>query len=161
MSDQALPSGASIAVIGAGIVGVASACELARQGYEVVVYDPAPPGEAGPSRANAGHVAASDIYPLSTPGIHWKAMKMLLNRDGPLKIPLRDAVAQIPWFWRFWRTSQGKRFEAATSALSYLCSRTLTVPAATSACILTDLVSDSSEEQKYRPYAITRFSNTR
>ena len=126
MSDQALPSGASIAVIGAGIVGVASAYELARQGYEVVVYDPAPAGEAGPSRANAGHVAASDIYPLSTPGIHWKAMKMLLNRDGPLKIPLRDAVAQIPWFWRFWRTSQGKRFEAATSALSYLCSRTLT-----------------------------------
>jgi D-amino-acid dehydrogenase len=51
---------------------------------------------------------------------------MLLNRDGPLKIPLRDAVVQIPWFWQFWLTSQGKRFEAAISALSYLCSRTLT-----------------------------------
>lgn len=126
MSDQALPSGASVAVIGAGIVGVASACALARRGYEVVVYDPAPPGEVGPSRANAGHVAASDIHPLSTPGIHWKALNMLLNPDGPLKIPLRDAFAQIPWFWRFWRTSQGKRFETATSALSYLCRSTLT-----------------------------------
>ncbi len=126
MPDKALPSGASIAVIGAGIVGVASAYALARQGYEVVVYDPSPPGEAGPSRANAGHVGASDIHPLSTPGIHWKAMKMLMNPDGPLKIPVRGAIAQIPWFWRFWRTSQRQRFEVATSALSYLCSHTLT-----------------------------------
>jgi D-amino-acid dehydrogenase len=126
MAETTPSSGASIAVIGAGIVGVASACELARRGYEVTVYDPAPPGEAGPSRANAGHVAASDIYPLRAPGIHWKALKMLLNRDGPLKIPVRDAIAQIPWFWRFWRTSEAGRFAAAANALSYLCSRTLT-----------------------------------
>jgi D-amino-acid dehydrogenase len=126
MTDTPISSAASIAVIGAGIVGVASACELARRGYEVTVYDPEPPGEAGPSRANAGHVAASDIYPLSAPGIHWKALKMLLNRDGPLKIPVRDAVAHIPWFWRFWHTSRSERFEAATNALRYLCSRTLT-----------------------------------
>jgi len=82
MTDTTLPSGASVAIIGAGIVGVASACALARRGYEVVVYDLAPPGEAGSSRANAGHVAASDIHPLSTPGIHWKALKMLINPDG-------------------------------------------------------------------------------
>jgi D-amino-acid dehydrogenase len=125
MAKQALSSGASIAVIGAGIVGVASAYALARQGYEVVVFDPAPPGEAGSSRTNAGHVAASDIYPLSTPGIHWKALKMLVNPDGPLKIPLRDMLVHIPWFWRFWRTSQGKRFETATNALNNLCRSSL------------------------------------
>jgi D-amino-acid dehydrogenase len=126
MTDTTLPPGASVAIIGAGIVGVASACALARRGYEVVVYDPESPGEAGSSRANAGHVAASDIHPLSTPGIHWKALKMLINPDGPLKIPLRDSFAHIPWFWRFWRTSRGKRFETATRALSYLCGSTLT-----------------------------------
>jgi D-amino-acid dehydrogenase len=32
--------------------------------------------------------------------------------------------------------------------------------AATSACILTELISGSSEDPKYKPYAITRFSNT-
>lgn len=121
-----IPSGASIAIIGAGIIGVSSAFALSRQGYEVTVYDSDPPGEAGPSRANAGHIAASDIYPLSAPGIHWKAIKMLLNRDGALKIPLSEAIGQLPWFWRFWCTSHPERFETATRALSYLCSRTLT-----------------------------------
>lgn len=125
MTSSALPSGASVAIIGAGIIGVTSAYVLARRGYEVTVYDPEPPGEAGPSRANAGHVGASDIYPLSSPGIHWKALKMLMSRDGALKIPLGDAVGQLPWFWRFWRTSQPAQFETATRALSYLCSRTL------------------------------------
>lgn len=121
MYEAKLSAGASIAVIGAGIIGVASACALMRQGYEVTVYDPEPPGEAGPSRANAGHIGASDIYPLSTPGIHWKALKMLMDSDGALKIPANEALAQIPWFWRFWRTSHGKRFDEATNALSYLC----------------------------------------
>ena len=69
MAETILSSEAPIAVIGAGIVGVASACELARRGCEVTVYGSAPPGEAGPSRANAGHVAASDIYPLSALGV--------------------------------------------------------------------------------------------
>lgn len=126
MTNSKLPSGASIAIIGAGIIGVSSAYALARRGYGVTIFDPEPPGEAGPSRANAGHIAASDIYPLSSPGIHWKALKMLMNQDSALKIPLGDAFAQLPWFWRFWRTSQPKHFEAATNALSYLCSRTMT-----------------------------------
>jgi len=111
--------------LGAGFQIGSSAYELARRGYEVVVYDPESPGEAGPSRANAGHRAASDIYPLSAPGIPWEALKMLTNRDGPLKIPIREAAAHIPWFWRFWRTSQGERFKTASRALTYLCSRTM------------------------------------
>jgi D-amino-acid dehydrogenase len=125
MNDNSLPSGASIGIVGAGIIGVASAFELSRRGYQVTVYDDNAVGEGGPSQANAGHIVGSDIHPLSTPGIHWKALKMLMNADAPLKIPLRDALAQIPWFWRFWRTSQGQRFLTATQALSYLSSHTL------------------------------------
>ena len=130
MSDKALASGASVAVIGAGIIGVATACALASRGYEVVVYDRSAPGEAGASRSNAGHIAASDIFPLSSPGIHWKALGMLLSRDGALKIPARDALAHIPWFWRFCCNSRRKPFEAATRALTYLCRSTLADTAA-------------------------------
>ncbi|MFT5657033.1 MAG: D-amino-acid dehydrogenase [Gammaproteobacteria bacterium] len=123
--SKPLPSGASIAIIGAGVIGVASAFELSQKGYQVVVYDDHAVGEGGPSKANAGHIAGSDIYPLSTPGIHWKALKMLLNADAPLKIPLADALKQASWFWRFWRTSQGQRFIEATKALSYLSTRAI------------------------------------
>ena len=55
MANAGVPQGASITVIGVGIIGVASAYQLGREGYEVTSYDPEPPGEAGPSRANAGH----------------------------------------------------------------------------------------------------------
>ena len=113
--------GSSVAIIGAGIVGVASACVLNRKGYEVTVFDPYYPGEGGSSKANAGHIGASDIFPLSTPGIHWKALKMLMDSDAPLKVPLKDFWPQIPWFWRFLLTSNENRFKKATDALSYLC----------------------------------------
>ena len=125
MSFNGIPLGSSVAVIGAGIVGVASACALMRQGYKVSIFDPSNPGEAGPSNANAGHIGASDIHPLSTPGIHWKALKMLIDPNAPLKIPLKGFWPQIPWFWRFWRTSHAKNFDAATKSLSYLCQSSL------------------------------------
>ena len=125
MTSNGIPLGSSIAVIGAGIVGVASACALMRQGYKVSIFDPSNPGEAGSSSANAGHIGASDIHPLSTPGIHWKALKMLMNSNAPLKIPFKEFWLQIPWFWRFWRTSHARNFESATKVLSYLCQNSL------------------------------------
>ncbi len=121
MAKSQTPLGSSVAVIGAGIIGIASACALNRKGYQVTVFDPSNPGEGGSSKANAGHIGASDIFPLSTPGIHWKALKMLVDSDAPLKVPLNDFWKQIPWFWRFLLTSNSRRFIAATDALSYLC----------------------------------------
>ena len=63
-----LPPGATIAVIGAGIVGVCCAAELAEAGYTVRLFDRAAPGTGGPSKANAAHIAVSEILPLATPG---------------------------------------------------------------------------------------------
>ena len=121
MPKSQIPLGSSVAIIGAGIIGIATACALNRKGYQVSVFDPSKPGEAGSSKANAGHIGASDIFPLSTPGIQWKALKMLMDSDAPLKVPLKDFWKQIPWFWKFLHTSKGKRFIASTNALSYLC----------------------------------------
>lgn len=121
MPKVQISPGSSVAIIGAGVVGMASACVLNRKGYEVTVFDPYYPGEGGSSKANAGHIGASDIFPLSTPGIHWKALKMLMDSDAPLKVPLKDFWPQIPWFWLFLLTSNENRFKKATDALSYLC----------------------------------------
>ena len=121
MPKVQISPGSSVAIIGAGVVGMASACVLNRKGYEVTVFDPYYPGEGGSSKANAGHIGASDIFPLSTPGIHWKALKMLMDSDAPLKVPLKDFWPQIPWFWQFLLTSNENRFKKATDALSYLC----------------------------------------
>ena len=51
-----LPKQVDVAVVGAGIIGVACALQLARQGKRVVVIDKQPPGH-GASFGNAGDVA--------------------------------------------------------------------------------------------------------
>jgi glycine oxidase len=52
-------SGARVAVAGAGALGSATALRLARAGFAVTVFDPAPPG------ANASGVAAGMLAPVS------------------------------------------------------------------------------------------------
>ena len=120
MLTSNVPLGSSIAVIGAGIVGITSACVLSQKGFHVSVYDTSDPGVAGASKANAGHIGSSDIFPLSTPGIQWKALKMLMDSDAPLKIPFKDFWSQASWFWKFLLTSHGHRFKSATDAISFL-----------------------------------------
>ncbi|WP_052248993.1 NAD(P)/FAD-dependent oxidoreductase [Leisingera sp. ANG-Vp] len=115
--------GASIAVIGAGIVGVASAFDLARRGYEVTVFDPAPPGQGGPSWRNAGQIGASDLQPLSTPGIALTGLRMMLQKDSPLRIPGLEKLRLLPWFWRFMATSRGDNYRHACAAMTTLASQ--------------------------------------
>lgn len=119
---MALPilPGAHVAVLGAGIVGAACAFELTRRGYRVTLVDRAPPGEGGPSKGNAAHVAGADILPLSAPDIAWTGLKMLMRRDGPLKIPAGEALRLAPWLWRFWRAGRGAAYERSVVAMAAL-----------------------------------------
>ena len=57
-----------VAVVGAGVVGVACAYELARAGADVVVLDAGRTGD-GASKGNTGWVTPSFAYPLAAPGV--------------------------------------------------------------------------------------------
>jgi 2-polyprenyl-6-methoxyphenol hydroxylase-like FAD-dependent oxidoreductase len=57
-----------IAVIGAGVVGLAIAEALLAQGHEVTLVDPAPPG-SGASYGNAGTIADYAVMPVGTPDV--------------------------------------------------------------------------------------------
>jgi D-amino-acid dehydrogenase len=117
MNHDPLPIGAGIAVIGAGIIGVSAAFALAERGYRVTLFDRDEPGRTGPSFGNAGHVVGSGIFPLATPGIGFEGLRMLMDPDGPLKIPPGYLGRITPWLWRFWRSSYGAAYETALAAL--------------------------------------------
>lgn len=88
-----------IAVVGAGLVGLASAHALANEGHTVVVVDREGPA-AGASRGNAGWIAHTDIDPIASPGMLKKVPGFLLDPVGPLAIRLPYLLPILPWLTR-------------------------------------------------------------
>ncbi|MGH8448826.1 NAD(P)/FAD-dependent oxidoreductase [Pseudomonas sp.] len=90
---------ADIAVIGAGIIGVACALQLARQGHRVVVIDPQAPG-MGASYGNAGHLATEQVFPIADVSILKRLPAMLMDPMGPLRLDWKYLPRALPWFVR-------------------------------------------------------------
>ena len=91
-----------IVVIGAGIVGAATALELVRAGHEVTILDPAEPG--GPQAASYGNgawLSPASVVPMSVPGLWRKGPSFLLDPTGPLTIRWRALPRLAPWLIRF------------------------------------------------------------
>lgn len=89
-----------IAVIGAGIVGVATAVWLARDGRKVTLIDRQAPGEAT-SYGNAGVLASASIVPVTVPGLIAKVPAMLLSPDSPLFLRWSYLPRMLPWLARY------------------------------------------------------------
>ncbi len=66
-----------IAVIGAGIIGVTTAYELAADGHDVTVFERRQAVASEASFANAGVVAAGDVSPWAAP---WMPMKVAADQ---------------------------------------------------------------------------------
>ncbi|HYJ39193.1 MAG TPA: FAD-binding oxidoreductase [Steroidobacteraceae bacterium] len=95
----------TIAVLGAGVIGSAIACALAREGRHVLLIDRAPPGEAGASFGNAGHIATELVEPLPSPELLFAFWRELFAFGGVLDIPLRRLLKFSPWAVRFARAA--------------------------------------------------------
>ena len=103
----------NVTVIGAGIVGMACACYLKRDGHDVTVIDPLPPGE-GCSKGNAGHISPGGCLPMAMPGVLSKVPGWLADPFGPVRIRWRYLPRAAPWLMRF--VGMGTREKAEVSA---------------------------------------------
>lgn len=92
----------SIAIIGAGIIGVNCAAQLQQQGYKVTLIDKEGIGE-GCSKGNAGHFATEQVFPLAEVNLLWQFPKLLLDPLGPMAISPRYFPTALPWFFKFIR----------------------------------------------------------
>ena len=90
-----------IAVVGAGLVGITSAYELASDGHEVTVFERRGSLAAESSFANAGVVAPAAIIPWALPDRHQRL------RSASIPSP-----ALLAWRWR-WRRAGGSRAQTA------------------------------------------------
>lgn len=108
-----------VIVVGAGVVGLSAALALQMRGMSVTVIDREGPA-AGASAGNAGALAFSDILPLASPGMLWKAPRWLIDPLGPLSVPPAYALKIAPWMLRFSRAcspAQVRRSTVAQTAL--------------------------------------------
>ncbi|MBB5539157.1 D-amino-acid dehydrogenase [Rhizobium giardinii] len=99
-----------IIVLGAGIVGVTSAYQLARAGHEVTVID----RQSGPaletSFANAGEVSFGYCSPWAAPDIPMKAMKWLFMEHAPLILRPRIDMSMLTWMAQMLRNCTSARY---------------------------------------------------
>lgn len=109
----------TVAVIGAGIVGVCSALYLQREGFNVELIDAKGIGE-GCSKGNAGHFATEQVFPLADKGLLWQLPSMLLDPTGPFRIRLSYLFKALPWFTRFLFNMRSQKFENHKQALMAL-----------------------------------------
>lgn len=90
----------TVAVVGAGAVGLSSAIHLRRAGHAVEVFDPEEPGQ-GASGGNAGVIATPEVLPFSRPSVLRQVPRMLFDPLGPLVIRWRYLPRIAPWLVRF------------------------------------------------------------
>jgi glycine/D-amino acid oxidase-like deaminating enzyme len=106
-------------VIGAGVVGMATALTLQREGWRVTVIDRVPPGESC-SFGNAGGIGVDHAFPVATPGMWKKIPRYLLDPLGPLALRPAHFPRLLPWLLRFLPTGSGARFGRTIDALGAL-----------------------------------------
>ena len=108
-----------VCVLGAGIVGLATAYALSRAGHDVTVIDRAQPG-SGASGGNGSQLSYSYVQPLADPGIWAQLPKLLLSPSSPLKIRPQLDVHQWRWGLQFLAACNAATSRSTTVALLQL-----------------------------------------
>lgn len=99
-----------VIVLGAGIVGVTSAYQLAKAGHEVTVVDRQPGPALETSFANAGEVSFGYCSPWAAPGIPMKAMRWLFMQHAPLILRPKVDMAMLSWMTQMLRNCTSARY---------------------------------------------------
>ena len=109
-----------VAVIGAGIIGITTAYELAVDGHEVTVFERRGAAAEETSFANAGVVAPGSVTPWAAPGMPSKVMGNLFSRHAAIKLSLPLSGGDLTWMWKWWRACKLESYLANRARLQSL-----------------------------------------
>ncbi|SAI73195.1 D-amino acid dehydrogenase small subunit [Bordetella ansorpii] len=109
-----------VTVIGAGIVGLASAAALARAGRPVTVLDAAAAPGLETSQGNGCQLSYGYVAPLAQPGVLAELPRLLFAKGAPLKLVPRWDPAQWRWLMSFLAACRADRAREGSLALLML-----------------------------------------
>ena len=98
-----------VAVIGAGVIGITTAYELATQGHQVSVFERNGAAAEECSFANTGVASAGYAAPWAHPGVVKHILSHLWQRDTPLRIS-NPSMADWRWLWQMRKASKPATF---------------------------------------------------
>ncbi len=104
-------------MLGAGIVGVTAAYELARRGHQVTVLDRQPGPALETSFANGGIIVPSQSDPWASPDAPMKLLKWLGHEDAPLLLRLSALPGMLRWGLDFLANCRRDRWHRNTAAV--------------------------------------------
>jgi D-amino-acid dehydrogenase len=101
-----------VCIIGGGVIGLATAYALVREGIDVRLVEARDALGSETSFANGGQLSYRYVAPLADAGVPWQALGWMLRADSPLKLRPRLDPAQWRWMASFvaaCRTSVNRR----------------------------------------------------
>ncbi|HEY7690401.1 MAG TPA: D-amino acid dehydrogenase [Dongiaceae bacterium] len=110
-----------IVVLGAGVVGVATAWYLSQDGHEVTVVDRRDGVARETSFANAGLISPGHAYAWASPRAPWILLQSLYRKDTALRYRLRADPRMWSWSLRFLANCTAERNRANTIVKLKLC----------------------------------------
>ncbi|WP_236199123.1 D-amino acid dehydrogenase [Pseudomonas pseudonitroreducens] len=90
-----------VCIIGAGVVGLATAQALVQEGFDVSVLEARDAAGLETSFANGGQLSYRYVAPLADAGVPQQALGWLLRGDSPLRLRPRLDLAQWRWLLEF------------------------------------------------------------
>ncbi len=111
-------------VLGAGIVGTATALQLAKRGLSVALVDRRPPGEET-SYGNAGIIEGNTTFPPAFPSRLRALLRIALKRAPEANYHLRHLPRVAPWLMAFFAASRPERMVETAHIIRPLFARAL------------------------------------
>lgn len=108
-----------VVIVGAGVIGLASAWYLLAAGRSVQLLELGAVG-SGSSHGNCGTITPSHAPPLAAPGVVAQALRGMLRADSPLYIRPRLDPVLMGWLWRFARRCNLADWQASAQARAAL-----------------------------------------
>ncbi len=111
-------------MVGAGIVGVAAAIWLQRDGHDVILVDREGPA-SGASFGNGGVLASCSMVPVTGPHLPMAAPRMMFDANSPLFLRWSYLPKLAPWLARYLANCTSARTAAIAAGIAPLVSDSL------------------------------------
>lgn len=122
--DGGAARGRSVAIVGGGVVGAATALALAAKGCAVTLFEPDAIG-SGTSSGNAGGIVTGAVLPTATPGLLRDIPGYIFDPDGAAVLRPAYFFRILPWLVRFVAAGRLSRVKQIAADLHPLVSRAL------------------------------------